>query len=298
MSLITAPELLRTPNGYPQDWKRVFEVLVSPIILVREIAERASNNSWRDKAAGKNADPWLSPEEFKEFGDKALSVRQQMREVLDQINGIAERTWRAGREIRTSTGRVLFPLTDEFRTNRYPEPILARVQKGIIDASLNYLPIPFLITLREAIAAEQSITLSNARTQSGTSGPVIQPARSKRSPRRTTQVTTCDPSAYRRGLNCRNHRVKTHKQLLAFLKRFPNSEQGIRHDHRGQHLWVYGPDWDRRNEELDALEEAARRRVEESDPHADAYTRALEVRKPEIRDEVLAKSLAKLRSKK
>jgi hypothetical protein len=165
MSLISAPELLRTPKGYPQSWQNVFEVLVSPIILIRVIGERASANSWRDKAVGKNAEPWLSPEEFQRFRDEALAVRQRMREVLEQINGVAERTWRAGREIRTSTGRVIFPLTDELNPNRYPESVLATIRKDIIDASLNFLPIPFLIMLRDAIAAEQSIMLSDETSE-------------------------------------------------------------------------------------------------------------------------------------
>src|SRR5437868_3836588 len=135
MSLISAPELLRTPKGYPQDWQRVFEVLVSPIILIRAIGEQASKNSWRDKTAGKKTEPWLSTEEFQRYRKEAVAVRQRMREVLEQINGVAERTWLAGREIRTSTGRVIFPLTDELDPNRYPEPVLARIRKEVIDAS-------------------------------------------------------------------------------------------------------------------------------------------------------------------
>src|SRR5262249_21397862 len=90
---ITEEELIRTPRGYPEPWRRVFEVFVAPIKLVRAIGYTARNNtnpklrwfenkremvrwyamgspvnkSWGHEAASKNREPWLSLEEFKVF---------------------------------------------------------------------------------------------------------------------------------------------------------------------------------------------------------------------------------------
>jgi len=115
---------------------------------------------------------------------------------------------------------------------------------------------------------------------------------------RKAQVTPSDPSAFIPAKDCRNNRIRTHKQLIALLDKSHNNNQGMRREHRGQHLWIHGGDWHRWNAEQDALEESARKKVEESDPYADAYSRALEFRKPEIREAVLARSLANSRGKK
>ncbi len=179
MSVISAPELLRTPKAYPESWQRIFEGLVAPIKLVRAIREQAGDNSFRDKAASKATGPWLSPEEFSRFRDKALAVRQQFQETLKQIEGVVERTWRAGCEIRTITGLVLFPLTDELDPNRYPGPVLAGIRKEIISESLSFREIPLLLMLRDAISAEKSIMLSAATSDAG-------PAHSAETPAKTT----------------------------------------------------------------------------------------------------------------
>jgi hypothetical protein len=174
MSLISAPQLLRTPRGYPQAWKHVFEAFISPIILVRALRERADRNAFRDKAIGKETEPWLSSEEFQGFREEALEVRRRMRETLQQLEGLAEKTWRAGCEISNFAGSVLFPLTDELHRSWYPEPVLASIRKQIIDASLRFREIPLLEMLRDAISVEKSIMLPDA-TQEPTSAP---PARS------------------------------------------------------------------------------------------------------------------------
>jgi len=179
---ISAEELIRTPRGYPEPWRRVFEVFVAPIKLVRAIGFTALNNSgypkfrwpkkkcdmWRPAnnsprhvAATKNMKPWLSLEEFKDFQQQSIKVNQQILELLDQINGVAERTWRAGAEIRRSTGTILFRLSNGSAQER-PEHWFVNQGKDIISACLNYLPIPSLIMLRNAIAAEQRIELPSA----------------------------------------------------------------------------------------------------------------------------------------
>lgn len=162
---ITAPELLCTPNGYPESWRRVFEALVAPIILVRKIVECAADNSFRDRAAGKKTGLWLSPDEFNSFRDEALTVRQRVRETLRTINGVAERTWRAGSAIRRETHFVLFPLTDELGKD-YPEPVLESVRKGIIEKAAEIHEIPLLKKLRKAIAAEKSVNLADELSES------------------------------------------------------------------------------------------------------------------------------------
>ncbi len=176
MSVISAPELLRTPKGYPPRWQRIFEALTAPIVLVREIGSQASRNSWHDKAIGKNTEPWLSPDEFQRFRNEAIQVRQRMRETMEQIDGIAERTWRAACEIRTMTGIVLFPLTDELDPDRYPEHVVAGVRREIIQHSHRLLVIPLLTELRDAISAEKSIVIADPTSVVGPSHSTKTPA--------------------------------------------------------------------------------------------------------------------------
>jgi hypothetical protein len=122
MSTISAPELLRTPKGYSDFWKGVFESLVAPIILVRAINERSSTNAIRDRCAGEVKKPYLTLEDCLFFRGRAIPIRSKLFEILDQINGVSERTWRAGREINSTAGSVLYQLEFELAPSRIPAP--------------------------------------------------------------------------------------------------------------------------------------------------------------------------------
>jgi hypothetical protein len=113
-----------------------------------------------------------------------------------------------------------------------------------------------------------------------------------------TQHPECDPKGFIPAKRCRNDRIKTHRQLTALLRKVPDSDQGIRRKPKGNHLLVYSPDWEQWNEMQDGQEEMARRKIEKVDADEDPRARALELQKPEIRKQVLAKSLAKSRLKK
>lgn len=162
MAGLTAPYLLRTPKGYPESWKRIFEILVSPIKLVRDLRMAASRNQLRDKASGKESKPWLSPEQLQGFHERALVIRQDVHHILDLIDGIADETWHAGSEIQEETSMTTFYLAEELKRGRYPDHVLPSVQESMLESSRLLHEIPLLEKLRKAIAVEKSIRFAPA----------------------------------------------------------------------------------------------------------------------------------------
>ncbi|HZZ76903.1 MAG TPA: hypothetical protein VFE62_00200 [Gemmataceae bacterium] len=183
MSVISAPQLLVTPKGYPPGWQRVFEDIVSPINLVRDIGHQVGINSLR---FGKKC---LSVEDLWLFARKAISVRQRIQNALNEVDGVAEKTWRAGCEIRTVTGFVLHPLIEDiynahlswdallaalyekYSTSTAPRFVRSKQRKRVevsffasaldrvIENSCGLRPIPLLLALRDSISAEKVIDL-------------------------------------------------------------------------------------------------------------------------------------------
>ena len=60
-------------------------------------------------------------------------------------------------------------------------------------------------------------------------------------------IPDSDESAYIPAKECRNRRIKTHKQLKALLAQEPS----IQRRYRGQHLYIHAGDWHRWNAEKD-----------------------------------------------
>jgi hypothetical protein len=58
-------------------------------------------------------------------------------------------------------------------------------------------------------------------------------------------MPSVDDSSFIPAMNCRNGHIRTHKQLRALLKKLPDSKDGIRRTHRGQHLYIHAADWER-----------------------------------------------------
>ena len=154
MSNISAPVLLRVPKRWTPRWQRVFESLVSPIHLVRSIRKNAFPLIVRDSS------PSLSEEELQAYRSDALSVDRQMLDTLDDLHGVAMKTWQAGWEIRMEAGSVLFQLRDlevleRISIPRYREPLLAEIRAKVIERSGEFREIPLLEELLNAMTADK-----------------------------------------------------------------------------------------------------------------------------------------------
>jgi hypothetical protein len=205
MSLISAPQLLRTSPNWSPTWQSVHASLVKPIELIRaideqsyatwakaakleqiypddrteknkldlarvtrilaEVAERGtarhSSNNSRGLAEYYNTlhSPWLSIPALLAIRAEAITVDKEVLATLSKIQGVAHETWKAGNEIRSHAGLVLFALTSFDISTTLPicrAHALNEIRTYVVEKSLGFdKQISLLEKLMQAMTEER-----------------------------------------------------------------------------------------------------------------------------------------------
>ncbi|HZZ81932.1 MAG TPA: hypothetical protein VFE62_25760 [Gemmataceae bacterium] len=155
MSLISAPVLLQVPKKFTPEWRRVFGTLVSPVHVIRSVFEVGRSPQGL----------WLSLNQLHTFRTAASIVDNNVLRVLDELDGVAQKSWFAGRDLRDHAQVALgqlgdLQLLDRMANASRRESLVSTIRRELFKGVTQFDQLSPLKKLRKAMTADRAIKIT------------------------------------------------------------------------------------------------------------------------------------------